>query len=568
MNRNANSRFALAPSVNIPRTKMQRPFNNSLTFDVGMLVPFYYNEVLPGSTHRVKTHKVIRTQPLVSAPMQELYADTYYFYVPWRLVWSHFKNFMGENTDSPWVPNVEYTIPQLTLEPTPQQMDAHILKNSFMDYLGLPMHNIKPGGKIEVSALYARAYALIIQQFFQSEAVETPLNVPLDDTNRPMISSISSSSDINNEQNIHRGGMVYTVNKFHDYFTSVLPRPIKSNNDVLALPDIPVLATNEVYSIDFIKDTLGTNTVPGLKIGVNGASIPSPTVTGALSIGNQIGSSTQYNTLYNIPSEADIVFPKNLKAFNTTTIEDLRMAFAVERLLNRDAIGGTRYREVLRAHFGVISPDMSQQVPLYLGGYRKMLDISQVVQTSETGETPLGNIAGMSLTSDSHYDFESSFTEHGLIMGLMCVRYKHRYSQGIRRCLSRKTRLDFYFPEFAYLDSQSVLKKEIYADGSDDDNDVFGYSEYAADYRFNPDIVCAEMRPDINSGLASWSFADNYNTHPTLSRNWLKEDKTNFDRALAVSSNVANQIWANIQVDEIVTLPMPLYSIPPLMSSF
>lgn len=558
MNINANSRFALAPSVNIPRTRLNRPFNNSLTFDCGELVPFYISEVIPGSTHKVITHKVVRTQPLVSAPMQDLFLDTYYFFVPFRLVWQHWKEFMGENTSSAWAPQMSYSIPKInTLSGPTYISDLSVYKGTLWDYFGMPLPS-NATGSLSMSALYFRAYALIVREFFQSEAVETPINVPLDDSNR----SLPSGPHIADEQYISQGAKPYVVNKFHDYFTTVLPTPTKGTTDVLAFPKTPVITGDNLTSTQ-ISDLYGSTYKP-MHVG-NSSNFPNPS---SFTL-NRNSSSPFAIQSVSTPSSGDTgIIPINLYTGLDVTIDQLRTAFAIQRLLQRDALGGTRYREMLRAHFGVVSPDASMQVPQYLGGSRKALRISQIVQTSETDQTPLGNIAGMSLTNDSHYEFENSFTEHGIILGLMCTRYKHRYSQGIHRRYSRSTRYDFYSPEFAYLGSQAILKKEIYADGSAADNQVLGYGEYWSDYKFNPDMVVGEFRPNLNIGLKSWTFADNYSTHPTLSRNWLKEDKSNLDRCLAVNSSVANQFFANVEVQETVTLPMPMYSYPSIMSQF
>lgn len=561
MNINANSRFSLAPSVNIPRTRMNRPFNNSLTFDCGELVPFYISEVIPGSTHKVITHKVVRTQPLVSAPMQDIFLDTYYFFIPFRLVWTHFREFMGENTSSAWVPQVTYTIPQVRASNAGPSgvSDLTPYKGTLWDYFGMPLPSTL-NGNIDMNALYFRAYALIVREFFQSEAVETPINVPLDDTLRPLV----PIAYINDEQYICQGAKPYIVNKFHDYFTTVLPTPTKGTTDVLAFPKTPVVALDDHTGYTTLQKITGKQVVPAIDFGTQNSS--GTQLTSQKSINTSAASGGNVTTLGNTNSSGS--FPLNLWTGLDVSIDQLRTAFAIQRLLQRDALGGTRYREMLRAHFGVISPDASMQVPQYLGGSRKALRISQIVQTSETDQTPLGNIAGMSLTNDSHYEFESSFTEHGIILGLMCTRYKHRYSQGVHRRYSRKTRYDFYSPEFAFLGSQAILKKEIFADGSSSDDSVLGYGEYWSDYKFNPDMVVGEFRPNLNIGLKSWTFADNYTTHPTLSRNWLKEDKTNLDRCLAVTSSVSNQFFANVEVQETVTLPMPLYSYPSIMSQF
>lgn len=557
MLRNVESRFATQPNVNIPRTRMRIPHRYTTTWNVGELIPTFCTEVIPGSSHRVKSHKVVRTQPLVSAPMDDLYLDTYYFFVPFRLVWSHWKEFMGENTTSPWVPNVTYQIPMLrtwTGTSAPSN-PLGVRKGSLLDYFGCSLNLVQnPKTEyIEFSALYTRAYALIVREFFQDQNLETPINVPLDDLNRTIIGiTTSSASSVQDPQNIHAGANPYIVNKFHDYFTSALPSPVKSATDLLAFPDMPIIVTDKIKSNEELLELYPSGIPSSMQIitGGTGTSFTTDTASAYAFNSNKLG------------------IPSNLSAVSGTTLHDLRVAFAIDRLLQRDAIGGTRYREMLRAHFAVTSPDASMQVPQYLGGSRLPLQISQILQTSESNTTPQGNVAGYSLTSDSHYDFDASFTEHGLILGLQCVRYKNSYQQGIHRRFTRKNRLEFYFPEFAKLDSQPIYKKEIYADGSSNDNSVFGYQEYASDYRYHPDVITGEMRSGITNSLDSWHFGDYYNQAPTLSRAWMQVDKSNVDRALAVTSSTSNQLWCNILFEDIATLPMPLYSIPDLMGNF
>lgn len=551
MLRNVESRFATQPNVNIPRTRMRIPHRYTTTWNVGQLIPTFCTEVIPGSSHRVKSHKVVRTQPMVSAPMDDLYLDTYYFFVPFRLVWSHWKEFMGENTSSPWVPQVTYSVPQLFISYS-NSGAAFIPVGSLVDYFGIPVgKSMTSDSHISFSALYFRAYALIVREFFQDQNLETPVNVPLDDINRACANS-SNISYLNDVNGLHIGGNPYIVNKFHDYFTSALPSPVKSATDLLAFPDMPIIVTDKQKTNDELLELYPSGIPSSMQIITGG--------TGTTFITDTASAYAFNSNKFGIPS--------NLSAVSGTTLHDLRVAFAIDRLLQRDAIGGTRYREMLRSHFAVTSPDASMQVPQYLGGSRLPLQISQILQTSESNTTPQGNVAGYSLTSDSHFDFDASFTEHGLILGLQCVRYKNSYQQGIHRRFSRKNRLDFYFPEFAKLDSQPIYKKEIYADGSANDDSVFGYQEYASDYRYHPDVITGEMRSGINNSLDSWHFGDYYNQAPTLSRAWMQVDKSNVDRALAVTSSTSNQLWCNILFEDIATLPMPLYSIPDLMGNF
>ena len=263
------------------------------------------------------------------------------------------------------------------------------------------------------------------------------------------------------------------------------------------------------------------------------------------------------------------IYPNNLwaNAGNTaTSINQLRMAFQLQKLYEKDARGGTRYTEMIRSHFGVTSPDARLQRPEYLGGKRIPININQVIQSSSsTDNSPQGNVAGQSLTSDKHGDFIRSFTEHGYIIGLAVARYEHTYQQGLNRLWSRKKRTDFYLPVLANIGEQAVLNKEIFAQGTAKDDEVFGYQEAWADYRYKPSIVTGEMRSNHNKTLDSWHFADDYDALPSLSAAWIDEDRAPVDRALAVQSSVANQIFADFYIQNQTTRPMPVYSIPGLI---
>ena len=263
--------------------------------------------------------------------------------------------------------------------------------------------------------------------------------------------------------------------------------------------------------------------------------------------------------------------PTNLYAIASggigATINQLRLAFQVQKLYERDARGGSRYIEILKSHFGVTSPDARLQRPEYLGGNRVPININQVIQQSGTqsGTTPQGTVVGMSQTTDSHSDFIKSFTEHGFILGVMCVRYDHTYQQGLERFWSRKDRFDYYWPVFANIGEQAVKNKEIYAQGNAEDDEVFGYNEAWADYRYKPNRVTGEMRSAYAQSLDVWHLADDYSSRPSLSDSWIREDKANIDRVLAVQSSVSNQFFADIYVQNRATRPMPVYSIPGLI---
>ena len=557
MSRNANSRFALNPTnIDITRSKFNRNSTYKTSFNVGDLIPFYVDEVLPGDTHQIKTSKVVRMQPLVSAPMDNIYLDTYYFFVPNRLVWSHWKEFNGENTQSAWIPSTEYSVPQITSPDTGWQ------EGTIADYFGLPTGV----SGISVSALPFRAYALIVNEWFRDQNLQQPLNIPVDDT------TVAGSNGSTFVTDVAKGGMPFVAAKYHDYFTSCLPSPQKGPDVAIsAVGFSPLTAGDELHPLGGgieLKPSSSYSTSSSSTARYLMAYVPAGEVTTAgvgffSGAGGENENISNYNTAF-----AQDIGETNLGIQSTpaTTINQLRLAFQIQKLYEKDARGGTRYTEILKAHFGVTSPDSRLQRPEYLGGNRIPINISQVLQTSSTNDTsPQANVAGSSLTTDCHGDFISSFTEHGYIIGVMVARYDHTYQQGIARHWSRKTRFDYYWPVLANIGEQGVLNKEIYAQGTAQDDEVFGYQEAWADYRYKPSIVTSEMRSNSTKTLDSWHFADEYSELPMLSSSWIQEDKSNIDRVLAVQSSVSNQLFADLYIENETTRPMPLYSIPGLI---
>nr|WNN13436.1 MAG: major capsid protein [Microviridae sp.] len=539
MNRNVESHFSQLPNVSIGRSRFDRSASVKTSFNVGRLIPFYVDEVLPGDTFKVKTSKVVRMQPLVAPIMDNVYLDTYYFFVPNRLVWSHWRELMGENTESAWVPETEYNVPQVT-SPT-----GGWSVGTIADYMGIPT-GVQG---LSVNALPFRAYALICNEWFRDQNLTDPINFSVSDA------TIAGSNGDNYISDLSKGGMPFVASKYHDYFTSCLPSPQKGPDvtiPIAKLADMPVV-TGDVHSsnpaFEFVKTNLSSNGTLGLSNGgVWSFGTTSPS-------GNSSG--VQFTNLW----------AQGANAIQATSINELRMAFQIQKLYEKDARGGTRYIELLKSHFGVTSPDARLQRPEYLGGNRVPITINQVLQQSGTvaGSTPQGTPTGLSLTSDTNSDFAKSFVEHGFIIGLMVARYDHTYQQGLNRMWSRKSRFDYYWPVFANIGEQAVLNKEIYADGSAKDNEVFGYQEAWADYRYRPNICTGEMRSQAEKSLDSWHLADDYASRPSLSDVWIREDKSNLDRALAISSSVSNQLWADIYVQNICTRPMPMYSIPGLI---
>lgn len=559
LSRNAESRFAVNPThLDISRSRFDRTSTVKTSFNVGDLVPFYIDEVLPGDTFDVSTAKVVRMQPMVAPPMDDLFLDTYYFFVPNRLVWEHWTNLMGENDTTSWYPTVDYSVPQVI---SPHNGGWAI--GTIADYFGIPTGV----PDLYVNALPFRCYAKIVNDWFRDENLVDPAVLTTGDATTQG-SNGSSLSDY------EKGGKPFIAAKYHDYFTSCLPSPQKGEPVTVPVSNVSVPIDIPVTTSNTLVDGLGLNS-PAMVL-MNG-----PMLTGGQKgyIGDAssdfvLEQDVSEDAVRTISGTMEPFMPANLRAVGNaigsgfaTSINELRMAFQMQKLLERDARGGTRYIEMIKSHFGVTSPDARLQRSEYLGGNRIRINVNQIVQQSATtsGSTPQGNPVGLSVTHDNADSFTRSFTEHGFVIGLMVARYPHTYQQGLERFWSRKSRFDYYFPVFANIGEQAVLNKEIYATGTDTDNNAFGYQEAWADYRYKPSRVSGEMRSAATKSLDVWHFADYYNVLPTLSPAWIAEDKNNVDRVLAVSSNVSNQLWADIVINNRTSRPMPLYSVPGLI---
>lgn len=543
MNRNTESHFSLNPHVDISRSRFDRSSSVKTSFNVGDIVPFYVEEVLPGDTFQVRSSKVVRMQTLLTPMMDNVYLDTYYFFVPNRLVWNHWKEFCGENTESAWIPETEYNIPQLV---SPANDGWKV--GSIADYFGIPTG--VPG--LSVNALPFRAYALIMNEWFRDQNLQDPLVVPLDDSTVTGVNTGTFVTDV------AKGGLPYIASKYHDYFTSCLPSPQKG-------PDVTIpVAQAGNYPVVPLADKVPSSLIASQKYTANSGGVinfaSDGTQKGLLASGSSDPSQPVINNLW-------AVADTNAQA---ATINQLRLAFQIQKFYEQQARGGSRYTEVVRSFFGVTSPDARLQRPEYLGGNRVPINVNQVIQQSgtESTGTPQGTVVGMSQTTDTHDDFIKSFTEHGFIIGVVVARYDHTYQQGLNRMWSRKDKFDYYWPVFANIGEQAVKNKEIFATGSaagSKDEEVFGYQEAWADYRYKPSQVTGEMRSQYEQSLDVWHLADDYSQLPTLSDSWIREDKTNVDRVLAVTSQVSNQLFADIYVTNYATRPMPMYSVPGLI---
>lgn len=553
MSRNAQSRFATLPRADISRSTFDRSSSVKLTFNVGDVIPFYVDEVLPGDSFHVRTSKVVRMQTLLTPLMDNIYLDTYYFFVPNRLVWEHWKQFNGENTESAWLPTTEYEVPQLTAP------DGGWNVGTIADYMGIPTGV----PNLSVNALPFRAYSLIMNEWFRDENLTDPLLTPVDDA---VVQGVNTGNYI---EDVAKGGLPFKAAKYHDYFTSCLPAPQKGPDVTIPIgefEDVPVGTKSEYHNFNSAQLSGPVDSssdyrnffLSGNEISQPGGNLSAFRTSGSFSPGTGQLSFGGFTNLWAQTSSLD--------SLAVATVNQLRMAFQIQKMYEKDARGGTRYIEILKSHFGVTSPDARLQRPEYLGGNRIPININQVIQQSETTSTsPQGNTAAYSLTSDSHSDFRKSFVEHGFVLGLMVARYDHTYQQGIERFWSRRSRFDYYWPVFANIGEQGVKNKEIFAQGSDVDDEVFGYQEAWADYRYKPSRVCGEMRSTYAQSLDVWHLADYYTQLPSLSDSWIREDGSVVDRVLAVSSRVSAQLFADVFIQNRSTRPMPVYSVPGLI---
>lgn len=568
LQRNKSSNFSLLPEAHIQRSVFDRSSSHKFTFNVGELIPFYVDEVLPGSTHQIRTSKMVRLQTPATPFMDDLYLDTYYFFVPNRLIWDKWKEFQGENNTSKWIPNADYQVPDIRL-PNVQDQVALFPIGSIADYMGLPSGNktgsleLSDAGGVTVNfvpiyynnsssttfnALPFRAYALICNDWFRDQNLSDPLWVPTGSGTETAIYDYSGAPvadmSFKNEQVLKRqalGGRPYQVCKYHDYFTSALPTPLKGEDVKVAVTTMSRTSTLSVKD-----NTTGTDYY--IYRDTSGALVTTST----------------NNSHTNMVSINDVLTSQNAGI----SINDLRLAFATQAQYERDARGGTRYTEVLRSNFGVISPDASLQRSQYLGGNHFRINVNQVVQQSSGGASGsfLGDVAAFSATADSNGDFIQSFTEHGFIIGVCCARYNHSYQQGCERFWLRRKRFDYYMPAFANIGEQAIKYAEIYLDTSNtthiNPESVFGYQEAWAEYRMKPNRVSGEMRSQCVNTLDYWHLADKYDAPPYLSDGWIREDPNNVDRVLTVKHTVSNQIFADFYIDNKTTQPIPMYSIP------
>ena len=550
MKRNNEAHFNQVPNLEITRSRFKRDQDIKLTFDAGQLIPFYVDEVLPGDTFSIDNVGLVRMSTPIFPVMDNSYLDYYYFFCPNRILWDHWKEFMGEVTDEPWVQTTEYTVPQLKIKGGTAE-NKFPMENSILDYMGVPTKIIGATGELDVNALPIRAYVKIWNEWFRDQNVDNPAISTSKDAN---VTYKDSGKDATIEtilQEAYTGGRPLPVNRFHDYFSSALPSPQRSAESVT----IPMVGNAPIHAYQNIKldeQYLGYSWTPNAK---------------AANIGFTKDIPGKLSYLDGSNNAVDAFMGADMSAVTGATINQLRQAFQVQKYFEELARGGSRYREQIYSLFRTRISDKTVQIPEYLGGDRIMINMSQVVQTSGTTDvSPQGNVSAMSVTGFGKSAFTKSFEEHGFVIGVCCVRHDHTYQQGLERMFSRKNKLDYYFPVFANLGEQAVLKKELYAQGTKEDEEAFGYQECWADYRMKPNRICGAFRSNATGTLDSWHYGDNYSTTPALSQEWMKEGSAEIARTLAVENKVNEpQFIADFLVKNTTVRPMPMYSVPGLI---
>lgn len=569
MNRNSDYNFSQAPLItSIQRSRFARNSEHKTTLDASYLYPLEFYEVLPGDSVKMNLSAVIRMSTPIFPVMDTAFFDYYWFFVPNRLIWSHWKQFMGENTETFWTQPTEYQVPQITIP------DGGFAEGSLADYLGVPT---KVGAGQKISHLPFRAFSLIWNEWFRDQNVNYPLNLNIGDAD-----TAGSNAKDNQTTDVQLGGCLPKVAKPHDYWTSALPDAQKGNPVSVSFGNTAPVVSGLQHSFNTVSNGGYVQIAPNDELrystfgsDVNYTNHLGEDLTGKHTLLLEDGRFTSGSGSSTSGVSSDVLAPANLYAdlsnASSVTINQLRQAFAVQRLLERDALGGTRYREILRSHFSVSSPDARMMIPEYLGGNRVYINMSPVVQTSSTDTTsPQGNVAAYSHTSfgnDGH--FTKSFVEHGILMCVGCIRTNHTMQQSLEKFWTRKSKLDFYWPALANLGASAVKNREVvFTDDAKQNDEVFGYQEAWADYRYKNSRVSSAMRSNSATPLDSWHYADYFSAVPALNADFIAETKVNIDRTIAVTSEVSNQFIADFYFQGTWTRPMPLYSVPGLIDHY
>lgn len=519
-NRASQHNFSRIPSATIPRSVFDRSFGRKQTFNADYLVPIFVDEVLPGDTFNMRMSTFARLATPIVPVMDNLKLDFFFFFVPNRLVWNNWQRMNGEQ-DNP-NDSTDYLVPQATANNEPLVVGENTLQN----YMGLPKGTIDVR-YCPISALPTRCYNLIWNEWFRDQNLQQSVKVDKDD-------GPDNPADY----------VLLKRGKRHDYFTSALPWPQKG--PAVELP----LGLSAPISLADGTDTLYRR--------YDTDAIAS-------------GSIQLIDGVMNIPADTNVYIDLNgshvadLSEATAATINQLREAFQIQKLYERDARGGTRYTEILRSHFGVISPDARLQRPEYLGGGSTNISFHPVAQTSETADSPQGNLAAFGTHASNHIGFSKSFVEHGTIIGLAAMRADLSYQQGVNKMWNRRTRFDFYWPALSHLGEQAILNSEIYTQGTTADQGVFGYQERWAEYRYKPSEILGTFMSTVTAPLDQWHLAQEFTTLPGLNASFIESD-TPIDRVIAV--NTEPHLLFDAYFHLRCARPMPTYSVPGLIDHF
>lgn len=532
-------RFSDAPAMYMRRTKFDRSHVYKTTFNAGKLIPVFVDEVLPGDTTRMSVNYFARLATPIKPIMDNIYLDWFFFFVPNRLVWEHWQSFCFEQEDPD--DDTDYVIPTVTA--FGNTGNAYV--GSLWDYFGLPVNT--SGNLSGISALPFRCVYLIWNEWFRDENLQKSVKIQKGDANEVLDSSRSSDQPswvFTSGTDIVPGLACPPRGKRHDYFTSALPWTQKGPGVNISLTgNAPVMATT---------NTQPAPHAPGIYVARDGAS------------------STRFAAMTWDSGPSDVATGSayaDLSDISAITINGLRTAFQMQKFYERLARGGTRYTEVLRSFFGVVSPDARLQRPEFLGSFTKMVMVNPIAQTSATDTTsPQGNLSAYGVTASKFHGFTKSFVEHGYIIGFVCARADLTYQQGVNKMWLRSTVYDFYWPTFAHLGEQAVELREIYAQGTEADTTVFGYQERYAEYRYKPSQITGKFRSSVTDGnLDVWHLSQFFSNAPALNEEFITENPP-IKRIVAVSSEP--EFLLDIGFRYTTVRPMPMFGTPGLVDHF